>query len=146
MPTFTEKLNALYTYFEPIISILDFVCVAIILWGFLMGFLRFIYIEFFHRDGKFVQYQELRRSVGIYIILGLEFMIVADLIETIKGPRTYDSFIFLGSIVAIRTVISFFLGREMKEAEEEEKEFSPGLNGFNFTKAPAEEKKPAKKA
>ena len=143
--SFTERLAALYSYLEPIVSILDFACVAIILWGFLMGFLRFIYIEFFHRDGKFIQYQELRRSVGIYIILGLEFLIVADLIETIKEPRTYDSFIFLGSIVAIRTVISFFLGKEMKEAEEEEKEFSPGLKGFNFTKASVEETKPVKK-
>lgn len=145
MPTFTEKLNALYSYLEPIISILDFASVAIILWGFLMGFLRFIYIEFFHRDGKFAQYQELRRSVGIYIILGLEFMIVADLIETIKGPRSYDSFIFLGSIVVIRTLISFFLGKEMKEAEDEEKEFSPGLKGFRFMKASNEEKNPLKK-
>ncbi len=143
--SFTEKLNALYNYLEPLISILDFASILIILWGFLMGFLRFIYIEFFHRDGKFIQYQELRRSVGIYIILGLEFMIVADLLETIKGPRTYDTFIFLGSIVVIRTVISYFLGKEMKEAAEEEKEFSPGLKGLNFTKAPVEEKKPAKK-
>lgn len=144
--SFTEKLNALYTYLEPLVSILDFASVSIILWGFFVGFLRFIYIEFFHRDGRFVQYEELRRSVGIYIILGLEFMIVADLVETIKGPRTYESFIYLGAIVVIRTVISFFLGREMKEAKEEEKEFSPGLKGFSFSKASAEEKKPAKKA
>ena len=144
--TFTEKLNGLYDYLDPLVSILDFASVTIILWGFFMGFLRFIYIEFFHREGKFIQYQELRRSVGIYIILGLEFMIVADLMETIKGPRTHDTFIFLGSIVAIRTVISYFLGKEMKEAEEEEKEFSPGLKGLNFTKAPVDEKKPAKKA
>lgn len=143
--SFTEKLNALYAYLEPLISILDFASVSIILWGFIMGFLRFIYIEFFHRDGKFIQYQELRRSVGIYIILGLEFMIVADLLETIKGPRSYDTYIFLGSIVVIRTVISFFLGKEMKEAEDEEKEFSPGLKGLSFSKAPIEESKPAKK-
>jgi uncharacterized membrane protein len=137
--TFAERLNDLYNYLDPLVSILDFASAFIILWGFFMGFLRFIYIEFFNKDGKFIQYQELRRSVGIYIILGLEFMIVADLIDTIRGPRTYDTFIFLGSIVVIRTIISYFLGKEMEDAEREEKEFSPGLKGLGFRKASTDE-------
>jgi uncharacterized membrane protein len=128
---FAEKLNLIYGYFEPLVSILDFMSVFIVLWGFLMGFLRFIYVEFFHREGKFVQYQELRRSVGVYIILGLEFMIVSDLLNTIK-QRTHDSLIILGSLVVIRTIISYFLGKEMKEAEDEEKDFSLGLRAVKF--------------
>lgn len=144
--TFTEKLDLVYPYFEPIISILDFMSVFIVLWGFVMGFLRFVYVEFFHREGKFVQYEELRRSVGIYIILGLEFMIVSDLLNTIRH-RDRESLILLGGLVVIRTIISFFLGKEMKEAEDEEKNFALGLRSLSFSKQEriSPEKKASKK-
>lgn len=141
--TFAEKLNALYAYLEPLVSILDFMSVFIVLWGFAIGFLKFIYVEFFHPQGKFAQYEELRRSVGIYIILGLEFMIVSDLLNTIM-KRDRESLITLGALVVIRTVISFFLGKEMKEAESEEKEFSMGLRSVSFAKESKEA--PAPKA
>lgn len=144
--TFTEKLNLVYPYFEPIVSLLDFMSVFIVLWGFVMGFLRFVYVEFFHREGKFAQYEELRRSVGIYIILGLEFMIVSDLLNTIQ-KRDRESLIILGGLVVIRTVISYFLGKEMKEAAQEEKSFALGLRALSFNKEETitPEKKASKK-
>jgi uncharacterized membrane protein len=134
--SFAEKLNMIYSYLEPVVSILDFASMFIVLWGFLIGFLRFIYIEFFHPQGKFIQYQELRRSVGLYIILGLEFMIVADLLQTISQERSYESLIALGALVTIRTVVTYFLMREMKDAEREEKDFSMGLRAVGSTAAP----------
>lgn len=144
--TFTDKLNMVYSYLEPVVSILDFASMFIILWGFLIGFLRFIYVEFFHPEGKFMQYQELRRSVGLYIILGLEFMIVSDLLQTVSQERSHDALISLGSLVVIRTVISYFLGKEMKEAEDEEKEFSMGLRAVGSSIPASEKKSAAKKA
>jgi uncharacterized membrane protein len=134
--SFVEKINMIYSYLEPVVSILDFASMFIVLWGFLIGFLRFIYIEFFHPQGKFIQYQELRRSVGLYIILGLEFMIVADLLQTISQERSYESLIALGALVTIRTVVTYFLMREMKDAEREEKDFSMGLRAVGSTSAP----------
>ncbi len=144
--SFAEKLNMIYGYLEPLVSILDFASMFIVVWGFIIGFLKFIYVEFFHPQGKFVQYQELRRSVGLYIILGLEFMIVSDLLQTISKERSHDALIALGSLVVIRTVISYFLGKEMKEAEDEEKEFSMGLRAIGSTPAAAETKHVPKKA
>lgn len=143
--SFAEKLNLVYGYLEPVVSILDFASMFIILWGFLIGFLRFMYVEFFHPQGKFIQYQELRRSVGLYIILGLEFMIVADLLQTISQERSHDSLIALGALVAIRTVVSYFLMKEMKDAEDEEKEFAMGLRAVSSTNTPAIETKPTSK-
>jgi uncharacterized membrane protein len=129
--SFTEKLNLAYHYIEPLVTLLDFMSVFIVLWGFIIGFLRFLYVEFIHSEGKFAQYQELRRSVGIYIILGLEFMIVSDLLNTIQ-KRDRESLIILGALVVIRTIISYFLGKEMKEAEAEEKDFALGLRSVSF--------------
>ncbi len=131
--TFAEKLNQLYNYLEPLVSILDFMSVFIILWGFFVGFMKFISIEFFHHQGKYQQYQELRRTVGIYIILGLEFMVVSDLLHTVQG-RTYKAIAILGSLVVIRTIISYFLGKEMKEAGEEAGDFKLGLRAVNLSK------------
>ena len=45
--------------------------------------------------------------MGTYILIGLEFMIVSDIIHTFV-TRTTEDLIFLGAIVIIRTAISFF--------------------------------------
>ena len=41
-------------------------------------------------------------------------MIASDIAETVVDP-TYEKLILLGAIVAIRTVLSFFLGLELRE-------------------------------
>jgi uncharacterized membrane protein len=58
----------------------------------------------------------MRQHLGSYLLLGLEFMIAADVIHTVLDP-TMDSLIILGAIVAIRTVISYFLNLELKQTE-----------------------------
>lgn len=121
-----DKLETIFSLVEPISTILSLICVAILFWGFVVGIANFVYIEFFHRDGKFIQYQQLRRTMGVYIILGLEFLIVSDLLDSMQ-QKTYRSVIMLGALVVIRTTISFFLGKEMKEASEEERDFKLGL-------------------
>lgn len=121
---FSKILNHVYEYMEPLVTLLDFASASIILWGFILGFVKLVNIEFFTSGPKFAAYQGLRRTVGIYIILGLEFMVVSDLLHTIRESRDYKSIIILGAMVAIRTVISYFLGKEMKEAAEEEKEYA----------------------
>lgn len=123
----SKILNHVYDYMEPLVTILDIASASIILWGFFIGFAKFLHIEFFRSNTRYMQYQELRRTVGIYIILGLEFMVVSDLLHTIQESRDYKSIIILGALVVIRTIISYFLGKEMKEAAEEEREFSLGL-------------------
>jgi uncharacterized membrane protein len=50
--------------------------------------------------------------LGYYLLLGLEFLIAADIIDTLMKPATQD-LIVLGAIVAIRTVISYSLNSEL---------------------------------
>lgn len=54
----------------------------------------------------------LRLELGYGIILGLEFMIGADIIESMAQPTYYDIGI-LASLVFIRTFLSYFLGKEL---------------------------------
>ena len=53
----------------------------------------------------------LGHQLGDYLLLGLEFLIAADIIDTLMKPSTQD-LVILGAIVAIRTVISYSLNSE----------------------------------
>ncbi|HYJ51667.1 MAG TPA: DUF1622 domain-containing protein [Allosphingosinicella sp.] len=65
--------------------------------------------------------QKVRESIretwlrfAAWIILALEFALAADLIRTIVSP-TWDEVGMLAAIGAIRTLLSFFLGRDLEE-------------------------------
>ena len=58
-------------------------------------------------------YEELRRNLGRSILLGLEVLIVADIVRTIIVDPTYESLFLLGVIVVVRILLSFALEVEM---------------------------------
>ncbi|MFO7915706.1 MAG: DUF1622 domain-containing protein [Candidatus Krumholzibacteriales bacterium] len=91
---------------------------VIILWGVLLITLRLLRLEMkrFRQDSIYHQREILRHQLGSYLLLGLEFLIAADIIGTITHPTLKDMAV-LGSIVVIRTVISHFLEREVDEFE-----------------------------
>lgn len=60
---------------------------------------------------------DIRLFLGTYILFGLEFMIVSDLIHSFLRPEI-ESLASLGLLVVIRTMISFFLGKELEAAAE----------------------------
>ena len=49
--------------------------------------------------------RELRHLLGYYLLLGLEFLIAADIIDTLMKPTPQDLLV-LGVIIVIRTVIN----------------------------------------
>ncbi len=57
---------------------------------------------------------DLRSNFGRSILLGLEFLIAADIINTVAVTPTLQSVIVLGAIVAIRTFLSFSLELEIE--------------------------------
>ena len=58
-------------------------------------------------------YDRLRRNLGRCILLGLEVLIVADIIRTIVVDPTFESVTVLGVIVLIRILLSFTLEVEI---------------------------------
>jgi uncharacterized membrane protein len=58
-------------------------------------------------------YTELRHNLGRTILLGLEVLIVADIILTVAIDQTLESAATLGLIVLVRTFLSFSLDIEM---------------------------------
>lgn len=65
------------------------------------------------KDTRGLAYERLRRNVGRAILLGLEVLIVADIIRTILVDQTPQSVAVLAGIVAIRIALSFSLEVEI---------------------------------
>jgi len=59
-------------------------------------------------------FQAFRATLGRGILLGLEFLIAADIIRTITLDPTLDSLIVLGGIVVVRTFLSLSLQVEIE--------------------------------
>lgn len=57
-----------------------------------------------------------RLTLGRHILTGMEVLIVADLIRTMLD-LTLNNILLLGGLVAIRSLISFFLERELSHLE-----------------------------
>jgi uncharacterized membrane protein len=56
----------------------------------------------------------LRSNLGRAILLGLEFLVAADIINTVAVEPTLNSVAVLAGIVAIRTFLSFSLEMEIE--------------------------------
>jgi uncharacterized membrane protein len=61
-------------------------------------------------------YDFFRRRLGRAILLGLEFLVAADIVRTVAVTPTGESVLVLGGIVLIRTFLSFSLQLEMTGA------------------------------
>ena len=59
------------------------------------------------------EYQGFRASLGRSILLGLEFLVAADIINTVAIEPTLESVAVLAAIVAVRTFLSFALEVEI---------------------------------
>ncbi|CTQ49612.1 DUF1622 domain-containing protein [Jannaschia donghaensis] len=59
-----------------------------------------------------------RVELGRYILAGLELLIVSDIIHTALSLAMAD-LVFLGLLVIIRSLISYFLDRELEQVKKE---------------------------
>lgn len=67
------------------------------------------------RTGPFGRaYKSYRRNLGRGILLGLEFLVIADIIGTVAVHPTFYNLGVLGLIVLIRTFLSFSLEIEIE--------------------------------
>ena len=65
------------------------------------------------REGAF---ERVRQAIGRAILLGLEVLIIADIVLTITVDTTLESALTLGLVVLVRTFLSFSLEIELTGA------------------------------
>jgi len=108
------------TLLHNISIIIAMMAVAVIVWGTFITFSKWLYYEIKRKKSTVLhkKREELRIKLGSYILIGLEVLIVADIIETIINP-TIMEVALLGAIVVIRTFISYFLEKELEAHEKD---------------------------
>ncbi|MCB9307912.1 MAG: DUF1622 domain-containing protein [Lewinellaceae bacterium] len=81
------------------------------MWGFLLHEWRAAR----HHIDEAASIAALRPLVGNYILLGLDFYIVSDILSSMLHPE-WQELISLAVIGSLRTAIGYFLGREISES------------------------------
>jgi len=61
---------------------------------------------------------DIRLYLGRYLVLGLEFQLGADILATAVAP-TFEEVQLLAAIVVIRTVLNYFLQKELQSEREQ---------------------------
>jgi len=109
----------LLIYIQKSISIAG---ILIILFGVLVALYRFLKIDLTEKNDKKLSddTNAIRLSLARILLLGLEFIIAADLISTTTAPDYYTVGI-VACIVAIRTVLSYTLNKELAKTEHAQK-------------------------
>ena len=64
-------------------------------------------------------YIPFRRDLGRVLLLSLEFLVAADLLETLLIEKTLESIGTLAGLIIIRTILGFALEREMSTLRRE---------------------------
>lgn len=91
----------------------------IIIYGGVLAVFKIILIEIKKSHGG-LTYNKIRRDFTHKIVFGLDFLIAGDILKSIIAP-TQEEIILLGAIVGIRTVLGYFLGKEITEFDRENK-------------------------
>lgn len=103
MPSFKDTVEAVGIA-------IDGVGVVVIVLGLIIAACRFVLV-----GRKTVDpYRRLRQDIGRGILLGLEFLVAADIIRTVAVAPTLDGVLVLGLIVLIRTFLSVALQVELE--------------------------------
>ena len=89
--------------------------IAIIVLGILGASLAVLWQILRGRSGS-EAFNLYRSNVGRAILLGLEFLVAADIINTVAIEPSLQSLLILGGIVLIRTFLSFSLETEIEGA------------------------------
>src|SRR5690606_7992438 len=90
---------------------IEIIGILIIIVGAVLSLGRFL----LKKQGKdFRSFQIIREELGRAILLGLEFLVAADIILTVVFDASLENILNLGLIVLIRTFLSFALEIEIE--------------------------------
>lgn len=127
--TLTEKGSVFEQVEQPVVAAVQWlrlgvetVGAAIICFGVILAVYRLI--QHF-RDKQSRDFNYIRLTLGKYLALALEFQVGADILSTAIAP-SWEQIGKLAAIAAIRTLLNYFLTRELvNERQREEQTGTP---------------------
>jgi uncharacterized membrane protein len=94
------------------VKVFELVGVSILILGSVLAFGGYGR-ELLRGTERLVAFKDLRDSLGRSILLGLEVLVVADIVRTIVVEPTLESAATLGVIVLVRVLLSFAIDVEV---------------------------------
>jgi uncharacterized membrane protein len=85
----------------------------IVILGFALYTLAYAGLQLLRKKGSQNLYRDVRHRLGRGILLGLEFLVAADIIHTVAVELSYHSVGLLAVVLLIRTFLSFTLEVEL---------------------------------
>jgi uncharacterized membrane protein len=86
--------------------------IAVIILGFVYAFIHGL-VGRKHQGSWEGIYEELRKDIGRTLLLGLEFLLAAEIVRSIMIGEELNSVLILGLVVVIRTFLSISLEMEI---------------------------------
>jgi uncharacterized membrane protein len=99
-------------FISDVVKVVEALGAAIMVLGGLAALVGYV-VAVSRPEARDAAYERLRQSLGRAILLGLEILIIGDIVRTIIVDPTIDSVVVLGLIVLIRIVLSFSLEVEI---------------------------------
>jgi uncharacterized membrane protein len=100
------------TITHTLVGILEAVGIAVIIGGFVIA--TIVYLAHMRHWSTHEAYLDYRRRSVRGLILGLEFLVAADIIKTVAIDYTMSSVLMLGVIILIRTFLVLALHVEIE--------------------------------
>ena len=96
--------------------VVEMVAVVVVAFGALEAFLKLIWIVV--TPGTTLgERKAIWRGFGMWLLLGLEFELAADIIDSVISP-TWQDVGMLGAIAVIRTFLNYFLEKDIEESDQ----------------------------
>ena len=106
-----------------LVSIVEACGAAVIIIGAVWAFARFVWVGLRRRDTS--AFVPVRLTLGRFLALGLEFQLASDVLRTAVAP-SFRELGQLAAVAAIRTVLNYFLGKEIAEERRQVAEEAEG--------------------
>lgn len=109
--------GALQTAAENAALAIKAVAVLVVAWGAIEAAIGCVALVVGRQTGHGAR-KAVWRRFGIWLVLGLEFQLAADIVETVVSPDWVDIG-QLGAIAVIRTFLNYFLEKDLEAATRE---------------------------
>src|SRR3989338_3562775 len=106
-------------FVDPLSFLFDVAGIVLVALGGILAvyeWVRVQVVDIKDREKRKNQIQDLRIHFSQKIVLGLEFFLAADIIRLIATPSDTETLIRVGVVITIRTIVAYFLSKEIRES------------------------------
>ena len=107
-------MDRMQQFLQAIVLAISVLGTLVVCWGVLESVIAFVRLKVSAPENAVAASETVRQHLGAHLLLGLEIFIAADIITSVLSP-SWQKVGILIAIVAVRTVLSYFLRMEVKQ-------------------------------